>query len=791
MTRQWSIRRAARFLCGITASLALALAPSVCCAAQPGLPPSQAPVTQPGLPPSQALAAQSAPAAGTAPSQAPLVEGEVTLRVDALAPEVLTKGQDLTVSGTITNGTQETLDRAALSVQVQDHTEIITTDLESWLADERESSLTTSLTQDLHAPVPPGATGTFSVTVPAADLPLSSTREWGPRGVQVSLAQGATTVAKDRSLLIWSSDATPSRATGVTTVMPVTASPSELIALSTVALSPPASTEFSTQPADSATVLPAQDPAPAPSGVTTTVERLRQRVLGLLALTGDGVVLAVDPALLKALGVPATPPPGSGQATASPTPAETPSAEPSPTTSASTTPSPSSTATSTASPGAKYAFPATDPLTAALTKAVSAGEVIALPWNDADVPALAHLGETDLISSALERSASPQTVAAGAATDTAWVEDLDSQTLSALPASTTTLIAPASAAPVAEDLTYTPSGTTLIDDRVVLLSDPSLSQALASTLSTGSSRSPLCELDSRQLLRGLSAIITRQAPALNRNLVVTLGRGAATNPQALGRRLEALMGNSWSEPRTLSRIVSDTRASQNLVERQDLAQQSVSQTELSTSELEQARDVEHTLGSIVGVLASPTTQLEGVTQVVSTVTSTAWRDDPSGRQRALTADHQVGTRITQSLGAAPSSTINLIAQSADVPVRITSSLNQAATVQVRIFSSSTRLQPLKPVTITVPARGGAVASLPVSAVGSGDVNLTIHILAPDGTVVGTPAILHMRVRANWESRGVRVGASALVILLVVGVVRTIRSGRRQGPRSAAAPHPAT
>lgn len=790
MTRQWSIRRAARFLCGITASMALALAPSVCCAAQPGLPPSQAPVTQPGLPLSQTLAAQSGPAAGTAPSQAPLVEGEVTLRVDALAPEVLTKGQDLTVSGTINNGTQETLDRAALSVQVQDHTEIITTDLESWLADERESSLTTSLTQDLHAPVPPGATGTFSVTVPAADLPLSSTREWGPRGVQVSLAQGATTVAKDRSLLIWSSDATPSRATGVTTVIPVTASPSELIALSTVALSPPASTEFSTQPADSATVLPTQDPAPAPSGVTTTVERLRQRVLGLLALAGDGVVLAVDPALLKALGVPATPPPGSGQATgqatASPTPAETPSAEPSP-----TTPSPSSTATSTASPGAKYAFPATDPLTAALTKAVSAGEVVALPWNDADVPALAHLGETDLISSALERSASSQTVAAGAATDTAWVEDLDSQTLSALPASTTTLIAPASAAPVAEDLTYTPSGTTLIDDRVVLLSDPSLSQALASTLSTGSSRSPLCELDSRQLLRGLSAIITRQAPALNRNLVVTLGRGAATNPQALGRRLEALMGNSWSEPRTLSRIVSDTRASQNLVERQDLAQQSVSQTELSTSELEQARDVEHTLGSIVGVLASPTTQLEGVTQVVSTVTSTVWRDDPSGRQRALTADHQVGTRITQSLGAAPSSTINLIAQSADVPVRITSSLNQAATVQVRIFSSSTRLQPLKPVTITVPARGGAVASLPVSAVGSGDVNLTIHILAPDGTVVGTPAILHMRVRANWESRGVRVGASALVILLVVGVVRTIRSGRRQGPRSAAAPHPAT
>ncbi|MFC2659709.1 MAG: DUF6049 family protein [Actinomyces sp.] len=81
-------------------------------------------------------------------------------------------------------------------------------------------------------------------------------------------------------------------------------------------------------------------------------------------------------------------------------------------------------------------------------------------------------------------------------------------------------------------------------------------------------------------------------------------------------------------------------------------------------------------------------------------------------------------------------------------------------------------------TLTVPADGQATATVPVKAVGSGDVDLTIMLLAADGTAVGAPQNVHMRVHADWETRGTRVMGAGLVILLIGGIVRTVRRGRR-------------
>lgn len=137
-----------------------------------------------------------------------------------------------------------------------------------------------------------------------------------------------------------------------------------------------------------------------------------------------------------------------------------------------------------------------------------------------------------------------------------------------------------------------------------------------------------------------------------------------------------------------------------------------------------------------------------------------------------------GTAVTTGLTAVPSRTINLIASEANLPVRITSSLNQDATVVVRLLSGSARLQTVEDITLTVPASGQTTATVPVKAVGSGDVNLTIMLLAADGTAVGAPQTIHMRVHADWESRGTQVLGAGLVVLLVGGIVRTVRRGRR-------------
>ena len=737
---------------------------------------------------SLAPAAQTAPsaqpdatstAAGTAPpTKAQMIDGETTLSVDSLAPEIITSGQDLTISGTIANGTGEPLEGLSLTVQMEDSTELTVTGLESWLAEEQDSAMRRIYQGDLGESITPGEIKTFSVTIPAGDLPLGDEEQWGPRGLEVTLSRGRAGLDQDRTLLVWDTGAKAGRS-HVTTLIPVTASTSDLTLLTTGA-EPPTDADL----AD-----------------------LRTRIASLLELAGDGVVLAVDPALLEALGVTretvaaATPSPSPSPSpsatseeaddeavptpTSPPEPTETSSASPSPTGSAGSA-GPSATASPSDSPSDKRPNQA---LTKALVEAIAAGDVVALPWTDADVAALTHLGETDLLADAYRRTEESQTVAAGAPTSLAWMAgDLDSATLDALPDSAHTVVTAPGDLPVEEDLTYTPSQVTSVGSRTVLTPDANLSDALGGTLVTDESSTDLSGLDAAQLLRAETAVMTRQAPALSRSVVIALKRSdaAGVDAKTLATRLKALRESSWTSPQGLGALTAEAAAQQEegtKVRRADVPDWVVGDEEVSAGELAAARATRDYLSSVTSILPDPQAAIGTASEIVERTASAVWRSDPPGRASMAESARERGTAVTGRLTAVPSRTINLIASEANLPVRITSSLNQDATVVVRLLSGSARLQTIKDVTLTVPADGQTTATVPVRAVGSGDVNLTIMLLADDGTAVGAPQTIHMRVHADWESRGTRVMGAGLVILLVGGIVRTVRRGRRT-----AAPH---
>ena len=710
------------------------------------------------LAPVALLPAPLGPTAAALPAaDAPPADGRVSVSVDSLTPEVLASDQDLQVSGTIVNGTDEPLESVDLVVQVQRSTEIALSGLESWLADEGDAQLSTVITAGLSA-IEPGATTTFAVTVPAKDLPLSGSAEWGPRGVQVSVTEDGQSLARDRTIVVWDAGVAVSP-TRVTVVVPVVASPAEMNLLAQ---------------GDKA------DPA--------AVKALRTRVEGLLALARPGVVLAVDPALMTALGAgdDLTSPKDADGAGASPTPApatEPPAPEPDAEPTAE--PAPATGPTPTAPP-ATGASPAPDrTLAGALEAAGRSGNLIVLPWADADVSALAHLGEGDLTAGAFTRA--DETVAAWKTGSTATAltsGPLDAETLALLPQTVSTVIARPGDLPVAEDLTYAPAGITTVDDRVVLVPEASVSEAAAGILSTGSDSTALCALDARGLLRGQLAILTRQTPYRGRDIVVALDRAdaAAADPAELGARLEAILASSWTQGRDLGAVVADAREQQSAgeqVQRDELPEQVLDDAEPSGADLNAATQAANHLKSIGSVLADPQALLSPATDVVATSLSTLWRTDPRGRTAHIARARAAGDVVVQSLTAAPSSTINVISATADLPLRIVSGLDQAATVRVHLVPSSTRLQIDHDVTVTVPAQGQTTVLVPIKAVGSGDVDLSIELLAADGTAVGTPMTMRTRVRASWETVGTRVAAGLLVALLAGGITRTVRRGRRQ------------
>ena len=743
---------------------------------------------------SAGLSAEIAPAAPSAPAEKDKTTNQVTVSIDAMAPEVLHSDQDLNLTGTITNGTAQTITGADLVTRVQRSTEATSRGLSKWLTGTDESGLSDPFTVPLGHDLQPGGVSQFSITIPADELPLDSTDQWGPRGVSVALATQDVSLAQDRSILVWDSG-TSVAPVRMTVFLPVTASAQEMAVLS----------------------------APHTQERTEALSRIHNRVLGLVSMAGDGVVVAVDPALIEALGVttasleqaarnsssqPSTPDaspqaPQSADSSASSAPTAPSTSAPS----ASAAPSPQAGGTAT-SPSDKKTSQVSNEviqLSAALARAIHTDSLVALPWGDSDTAALAHLQQTSLIETAARRTQESAIVKVGAPTSVSWLASsvADTTTVNALAQPDSTIIASPESLPPPDDLTYTPSGLGASGDHAVLIPEQSLSGALtgedakptASDQGTPTTQSAQATaLDTRQLLRSDSAILARQAPARERDIVVAMPRRAASAVQSsvVRERVAALRSVPWTQSQPLSALqehaqqeVSAVAEGTSRIDRSEMPETVIDVDELSADTLAAAGRTSATLQSISSVLSEPAALLGDYTSLEAVVSSASWRSDPKTRNAQIPYAEAAGAGVTSSLAAVPSSTINVISSEAQLPVRITSSLNQDVTVQVYLVSNNKRLRVPRTTTVRVPAHQQAKVTVPIQAVGSGDVALTVQVLAADGATVGTPTTVNMRVRADWEGRGTGVIVGVLVAIVVTGTVRTVRRGRRTAVAPAA------
>ena len=93
---------------------------------------------------------------------------QVTLSIDTMTPEVLHSDQDLTLTGTIANGTGQAVSGVDLVTRVQRSTDVTSESLTKWLTGTDESGLSDPVTIPLAAtssPVrPPSSPSPFLPT---------------------------------------------------------------------------------------------------------------------------------------------------------------------------------------------------------------------------------------------------------------------------------------------------------------------------------------------------------------------------------------------------------------------------------------------------------------------------------------------------------------------------------------------------------------------------------------------------------------------------------------------------
>lgn len=716
----------------------------------------------------------------------------LTVEVDKINPEVISPGSDITVEGTITNTSTETLSGFDMRVSLQSRSQSSVELLKDWLVFDDSSYSYVAHTEQLNHSLAAGASMRFSLNIRASQLPSAAGNNWGARGMEVTVTSGEL-VSSDRAIAVWSPN-TQVQPTKITAVIPLTASAMqmrELLALqSGAAFTPSQSDGFSPNACITGDKVDLK--------LATT--QMRTRTIEILNAANSQTIVAVDPYLLSALGATAaavnqktadaTPsatasPTASAPATASAnTENSTPSATASATPSASATPTPTQSSTQNAKAVEAQQVAA---LNQALAGALKRGGIIALPPMDADLVALSHVSTgASQIREAINQSKAmvgKDQLLSGARADVAISSslELDQTYLDAVKGQVSTVISPPDALYPAGDLDYIPDSTAFLNNQRVLIPDQTLSESVSGVLTTYEGfLGNLTDFDARQLARGTTAVITRQRPDQVRHVLLLVERDSASNMDVkdLNDRLSAI-NNSWSTPAPLAELeqLASTKASDGTeIEREPLPVSSTDPYRINEQELATASKTVSTTQNMVSIYNEPAKIAGSTLRLTEVATSSAWRQ---GKFMVVIDD--VGCRnkiIGNMLRTLPSSTINLIDSSAHLPVRVSNDTSQPAKVTIHLRPSRSLLRSKGDTTAVIPANSQTTVMVPVNAVGSGDIDVKVSMKNALGQPVGSSSTVHMRVRANWESWFTWGLGSVFSVLMVAGIVRTVHRGRR-------------
>lgn len=716
----------------------------------------------------------------------------LTVEVDKINPEVISPGSDITVEGTITNTSTETLSGFDVRVSLQSRSQSSVELLKDWLVFDDSSYSYVAHTEQLNHSLAAGASMRFSLNIRASQLPSAAGNNWGARGMEVTVTSGEL-VSSDRAIAVWSPN-TQVQPTKVTTIIPLTASAMqmrELLALqSGAAFTPSQSDGFSPNACITGDKVDLK--------LATT--QMRTRTIEILNAANSQTIVAVDPYLLSALGATAaavnqktadaTPsatasPTASAPATASAnTENSTPSATASATPSASATPTPTQSSTQNAKAVEAQQVAA---LNQALAGALKRGGIIALPPMDADLVALSHVSTgASQIREAINQSKAmvgKDQLLSGARADVAISSslELDQTYLDAVKGQVSTVISPPDALYPAGDLDYIPDSTAFLNNQRVLIPDQTLSESVSGVLTTYEGfLGNLTDFDARQLARGTTAVITRQRPDQVRHVLLVVERDSVSNMDVkdLNDRLAAI-NNSWSTPAPLTELeqLATTKANDGTeIAREEVPVSSTDPYRINEQELAEASKTVSTTQNMVSIYNEPAKIAGSTLRLTEVATSSAWRQ---GKFMVVIDD--VGCRnkiIGNMLRTLPSSTINLIDSSAHLPVRVSNDTSQPAKVTIHLRPSRSLLRSKGDTTAVIPANSQTTVMVPVNAVGSGDIDVKVSMKNALGQPVGSSSTVHMRVRANWESWFTWGLGSVFSVLMVAGIVRTIHRGRR-------------
>lgn len=739
MRRPYYLRAAARRW--IRTGLALVLAVAMTGFAAVGL-----------LPEAASRAADSTPSLFAQASS----HNGISVVINDLQPRILTTEEELVVSGTVTNTSDQVLTTPALFVSMESWTPVSVDALATMLNSPGATGVPVSidnLSQDLGV----GASTPFEIHIPFSQLPLSLDSEWGPRVVTVS-AHSSGSSGFDRSIAIWDSGEDLA-GIEVSTLVAWTSENTTGTSAERLAVQRIAQMTGATLAMDSRVIPRAKvsDVSQEHSdGLNAqSLSREDQRFFSALFTTAPQVVALPDgDADLGALVLAGN---ESLLARAADSLASFPDR---------TVPAYEDDAASGQSAGGEQSGRAEQSQSDAQSADSQSGAQSANN-PDQDAPSSPAL---------LSATSTTQFL-----TDVVWPSADSFGTTQLAAHSDRVTIAPVGALQPDDDLNFTSlaiaevstsTGETSLegeswDTATVLVQN----DAIASLLGWSTS-SRADALDAEQGLAAVTAIITRERPYSLRTVFAAVPR-TTTVTNGLTDRLTALLSQRWVTPVPLQDMMrsTPTDVERTIVEPGSLAED-------SDRALTTLNDAFASVTPLARATSDPQAVLSDVEEgVLPTMSAAIKPDEQLTRASQFSASVSV---LRQKVTVEPSAAVNLINKSAQFPVLVRNSLDWDITVSVTLNPSDPRLQAMNATTATIPAGAVTTVEVPVTAIGSGDIEVTYKVSTPDGTILDDSQRVLVRMRAGWEDAFTMAAAGIFGLLFIAGLTRTVR--KRAGAR---------
>lgn len=430
----------------------------------------------------------------------------------------------------------------------------------------------------------------------------------------------------------------------------------------------------------------------------------------------------------------------------------------------------------------------------ALQKAVEGKQVVALPFADPDLAALAHRGKnvtgslghlqdaTELASTTVET-----VLGVKPRTDFAWPVDgaIDSSVVDvATSAGAHNVIARSDSLSETGGLSYTPTAARQIGGgNTAVVADARLSTAFTGDMSKAENSTLAI-----QRFLAQSQMINLQAPDKQRSIVVAPQRMPTTSQaQAMAAALEGLTGQ-WTQPLSLGQAAKakpDPNATQRVPSSRSYPR-SLRARELPAEAFQQIQETQRTLDNFEPILTAKYRVVTPFGNAIRREMSTSWRSEA---QNAAGFRHDVQTYLsglTKKVRLVPKTDMTLSGRSATVPVTVQNNLVQGVELRLVLKShQGNRLAVSDPQLVNVEGGHSQSVKFGTTANANGPVWVSAQLYTPDGQPYGDEMPFEVNV-TEITSTVILVIAGGVLLLVLAGVriyVQRKRAAAKSGEDS--------